>query len=275
MSNLANRFNSGFLKRATEVLGPGIDKRALDAASQYALAAALGGGAGAAGGYFLTPEEEEENQTRNALLGALAGAGGGAALNYGLTRGAPAAPAPAAPAPPATNATPILSKIIDDMGEGEDEEYRQLSATAPRPKVVLPPEALFTPIEPSTDSTRNEQDRRIAETDSFLDNYQAERTLVNDEAADNAYLAEIKRQEEQRKNQGAMRRGELKDAQRIGKDLEKNPYTGKAITTITALDDRSAAEALAAKRQAEETRLAVEEAGLARALSKLPQGKTR
>lgn len=139
MANLFNNFNSGFHKRAAEILGPAMDKRALDTASQYALATALGGGAGALGGYYLTPEEEEENQTRNALLGALAGAGGGAALNYGLTRGAPAAPVPNA-----TNVTPTLRAII---GEGEEEELRQLDAIAQRPKVTLPPERLFAPTQ--------------------------------------------------------------------------------------------------------------------------------
>ena len=49
MANLFNNFNSGFHKRAAEILGPAMDKRALDTASQYALATALGGGAGALG----------------------------------------------------------------------------------------------------------------------------------------------------------------------------------------------------------------------------------
>ena len=65
--------------------------------------------------------------------------GGGAALNYGLTRGAPAAPVTNA-----TNVTPTLRAII---GEGEEEELRQLDAIAQRPKVTLPPERLFAPTQ--------------------------------------------------------------------------------------------------------------------------------
>lgn len=297
MSNLFNNFNSGFHKRAAEILGPAMDKRALDTASQYALATALGGGAGALGGYYLTPEEEEENQTRNALLGALAGAGGGAALNYGLTRGAPVAP-PAQGAP-VTNVTPVLTNILNESkalqgkevsdmaqktqdqleaektlvddeaadteylaGEARQDELREMFAGIPAPasRVPVPVE---TYLGEGTDAYSFFGPKA---NNPNSEGYVDPTTRYVDGEGEIAELQRVMQQIAARKKTRDERQGELDDAMAIGRDLENNPRFGRARGAIDAREDRLAGEAKdeAARLASEELKATREAAAKAR-----------